>query len=182
MAQQPTACPFLPTSKEPLSARDLREVGADRGPRFYLLALTCAQSLWLRGLPAQAILLMNRAFSASLSGSEPELLQWPLPYGAMRWVMINRTEDQFIGNPRRHFQHLATRMVEPRRELRSWRAWACWHIACECFPDYPADEKQLAGESIREPDRAEIISNLDRIGLPGESALWEEVAIPPSQG
>jgi len=175
-------CPFLPASGKLLSARDLREVGDDRGPRFYLLALTCAQSLWLRGLPAQAILLMNRAFSADLSGSEPELLRWPLPYQAMRWVMENRTNDQFIGNPRRHFQHLATRMVEPRRELRSWRAWACWYIACGCFPDYPADEKQLTEESINEPTRAEVFAKLEDAGSPDEAAVWEEVFTPPFRG
>ncbi len=174
------ACPYLPEPEEPLTARSLRRVGSDRGATFYALALSCAQALWLRGLPAQSILLMNRAFSADLNGEEPELRMWPLPYAGMHWVMANRTEDQFIGNPRRHFQHLATRMVGPRRELRSWRAWACWYLACECFPDFPADEKQLHEEKIVEPTLREIFDHLQRIGLPGESELWMEVAIPPS--
>lgn len=173
-------CPHLPVSREPLTARSLREAGSDRGAAFYVLALTCAQALWLRGLPAQSILLMNRAFSADLKGGEPELEEWPLPYAGMLWVMENRTGDQFIGNPRRHFQHLATRMVEPRRELRSWRAWACWYLACGCFPEFPADEQQLREEQIVEPTYRSILENLERIGLPGEAALWSRVAIPPS--
>lgn len=155
-------------------------LAGDRGPRFYLQALQCAQSLWLQGLPGQAILMMNRAFAADLGGDEPELSDWPLPYRAMRWVMSNRAEDQFIGNPRRHFQHLATRMVEPRRDLRTWRAWGCWHLARQCLPDFPADRKQLLDEAIREPTVALIFENLRRIGLPGEAELWREVAIPAS--
>lgn len=173
------ACPHLPQLQRPLSAASIREAGKDRGAAFYHLALACSQALWLKGLPAQSILLMNRAFSSDLSGTETEMKKWPLPYAAMRWVMENRTEDQFIGNPRRHFQHLATRMVEPRRELRSWRAWACWHLACGCFPEFPADEKQLAEEGVVEPTAEEIFANLERIGLPGEASLWQEAATPP---
>lgn len=175
-------CPYLPVPEEPLTASSLRSVGRDRGAVFYLLALSCAQALWLRGLPAQSILLMNRAFSADLSGTERELNQWPLPFAGVRWVMENRSEDQFIGNPRRHFQHLATRMVEPRRELRSWRAWACWYLACECFPDFPGDEKQLLEEKVCEPSFRDIFENLRKVGLPGEAELWREVATPPSPG
>tara|TARA_R110000850_G_scaffold20717_32_gene61553 strand:- start:301 stop:795 length:495 start_codon:yes stop_codon:yes gene_type:complete len=162
----------------------MKSLGAERGEDFYIHALECAQSLWLQGLPAQSILLMNRAFSSDLGGSEGRLSEWPLPYEAMKWVMSERTDDQFIGNPRRHFQHLATRMVEPRKELRSWRAWACWWLACQVFPDYLADEEQLANEPIAEPSFSQIRGNLLRIGLPGESEKWEGVAdeaIRPSQ-
>ena len=31
-------------------------------------------------------------------------------------------------NPRVHFQHLADRMNELRREQRRWRMWACWNL------------------------------------------------------
>ena len=168
-------CPFLPIGDSAISAASMRSAGSGRGADFYFLALTCAQSLWLRGLPAQAILLLNRAFSADLSGDETALRQWPLPYRAMRWVMEQRREGQFIGNPRRHFQHLAIRMVEPRRELRSWRAWACWAIACKVFPDYPADREQLEKEDVKEPSAAEIFAQLGLLGLPGEAEAWREV-------
>jgi len=166
------ACPFLPPGDAALSAVSMRRVGQDRGEVFYDLALRCAQSLCQRGLPAQAILLLNRAFSADLTGHEPVLREWPPPYRAMRWILEQRSEAHFIGNPRRHFQHLATRMVEPRRELRSWRAWACWAIACEVFPEVPGDLVQLEREGIVEPSMAEIIEQLKIIGLPGEAELW----------
>jgi hypothetical protein len=153
----------------------MRRVGDDRGGAFFDLALRCAQSLWQRGLPAQAVLLLNRAFSADLTGRETVLEEWPLPYAAMRWIMEQRREGQFIGNPRRHFQHLATRMVEPRRELRSWRAWACRAIACEVFPDAPEDKVQIEKEGVVEPSLSDILTELERFGLPGEAELWRSV-------
>jgi len=151
----------------------MKMAGKERGEAFYLLALECAQSLWQKGLPAQAILLLNRAFSADLRGVEPLPGGWPLPYRAMRWVMEERREGQFIGNPRRHFQHLATRMVEPRRELRSWRAWACWWYAVEVFPEKKKKKKQITGEGIVLPGPEEILAALETLGLPGEAALWQ---------
>ncbi len=139
-----------------------------RGERFYEQALRCGQSLWLQGLPAQALLMFNHALGADLNGDEPVLKNWPLPYAAMAWVMMRRTEDQFIGNPRRHFQHLATRVVGPRKSRRSARAWACWSMACRIFPEYPGDEKQIAEEGLREPGRNEIVALLQREGIDGE--------------
>jgi len=167
-------CPYLPTAEEALTAAAMKVHGKDRGPAFYLGALTCAQSLWLQGLPAQALLQLNRAFSAELTGEEAELAAWPLPYSAMVWVMRQRTEDQFLGNPRRHFQHLATRMVDPRRDQRRWRAWACWYLSRIVFPDAPADECQLAEESIVEPERPDILAALREHGFPGEDHLWSQ--------
>jgi len=174
MGESLLACPYLPEATEVLRASALKELGSDRGPRFYFRALECGQSLWQQGLPAQSLLMMNRAFAADLSGDEPVLKDWPLPYQGMRWVMQSRLEDQFISNPRRHFQHLATRMVEPRKELRSWRAWGCWWLSCQVFPDYPADEEQIETEGVVEPVFAEIEENLDRLGLDGEVDLWRE--------
>ncbi|MCB1231971.1 MAG: hypothetical protein KDN19_17005 [Verrucomicrobiae bacterium] len=145
----------------------------DRGPEFYLQAQRCAQSLWRQGFPAQALLQINRALGAKLFGDEPILDSWPLPYRAAVWVMRHRREEQFIGNPRRHYQHLATRMVEPRKAQRSWRAWACWYLACGIFPDYPADEKQLLEEGVIEPTREAILRGLIDFGIAGEVAVWE---------
>lgn len=155
----------------------MKQFGADRGESFYLHALKCAQSLWCQRLPAQAMLLLNRAFSADLKGDASVLSDWPLPYAAMAWVMQHRREDDFVGNPRRHFQHLATRMVEPRRELRSWRAWGCWWYACQIFPDFPADEKQLEEEGVHEPTLNDIAQNLERVGIEGEVEIWKSVRI-----
>jgi hypothetical protein len=165
-------CPYLPIPVHPLNSEHTRRLGRERGPAFYLAALEYAQSLWLQGFPARSLLLINRALGAELSGSETILQDWPLPYAATAWVMKHRREDQFVGNPRRHYQHLATRMVEPRKALRTWRAWACWHMACTIFPEYPADEKQIAEEGLIEPDKARILRHLDNLGLSGEATLW----------
>ncbi|MCP5542022.1 MAG: hypothetical protein H7A52_17910 [Akkermansiaceae bacterium] len=168
-------CPFLPPVEAPVLASSMKTFGKhDRGAAFYEQALKCGQSLWLQGLPAQAMLQLNRAFGADLAGGEPVLARWPLPYTAMAWIMRERKEGQFIGNPRRHFQHLATRMVEPRRTQRAWRAWACWRLARRIFPDCPADEKQLAEEGVIEPASAEIVTGLERHGIPGEVADWKK--------
>ena len=169
-------CPYLPIPVQVLNSVHTRSLGRERGPVFYLAALEYAQSLWLQGFPARSLLLINRALGAEMSGSEAVLQDWPLPYAAAAWVMGHRSEDQFAGNPRRHYQHLATRMVEPRKELRTWRAWACWHMARSIFPEYPADEKQIAEEGVIEPDQATIFGELTRLGHPGEAELWSRAA------
>ncbi len=167
-------CPFLPEAPEVISAASMKAFGKDdRGPGFYLQAQRCAQSLWRQGFPAQSLLQINRAFGADLGGDEAVLRSWPLPYRAAVWVMDQRLTHQFIGNPRRHYQHLATRMVEPRKGQRSWRAWACWYLACRLYPDYPADEKQIAEEGVVEPSRAEVVAGLEAHGIAGEVAMWE---------
>ncbi len=168
-------CPFLPMPEVAQTAAAMRQLGAGRGVAFYEAALKCGHSLWLQGLPAQAMLQINRAFGCDLTGDEPVLRSLPLPYAAMAWIMEARTEEQFIGNPRRHFQHLATRMVEPRKALRTWRAWACWWMSRQIFPDFPADELQLERENIIEPEFAEIGEHLAKLGHPGERELWERV-------
>lgn len=176
-----TDCPHLPVASPPVTYRDVRALGPERGPRFYLLALQYAQELWRQGLPAQSLLLINRALGADLPESGEIQAIHPLPYAAAAWIMIHRAEEQFIGNPRRHYQHLASRMVEPRKELRTWRAWACWHLACLICPDCPADEKQIAEEGLVEPSVLEIGAKLDALGAEGERAIWEqavEMAIP----
>lgn len=168
----PLPCPHLPPLARPLTAASIKNAGADRGPAFYFLALECAQALWLAGLPAQAVLLINRAFGADVDENDPVLARWPLPYAAAVWIMQHRSEGQFLGNPRRHYQHLATRMTPPRRELRSWRAWACWALARRLFPDLPADEKQIREEGVTEPSEAAVAEALQRLGVRGEADLW----------
>ncbi|MDF1741565.1 MAG: hypothetical protein P1U86_20550 [Verrucomicrobiales bacterium] len=175
-------CPFLPVVDGPLRAAGMKKFGKARGVDFYRGALECAQSLWMQGLPAQALLQLNRAFSADLNGSEAVLDEWELPYRAMRWIMAECPRDQFIGNPRRHFQHLATRMVEPRRELRSSRAWACWLHAVEIFPNFPGDEKQLVEEGIAEPDKDRILEGLRKYGHAEEDNLWLDSLTRPFPG
>jgi hypothetical protein len=167
-------CPLLPVPPGPLGADCLTALAGDRGPAFYHTALLYSQSLWLQGYPARAILLLNRAMGCDLRGDEPVLKQWPLPYLAVAWILRNHLPEHFIGNPRRHWQHLATRMVEPRKELRTWRAWACWRMACLILPDMPADEEQIAREGVQEPDEEEIAAKLEQLGIPGETEIWRE--------
>jgi GNAT superfamily N-acetyltransferase len=171
-----------------ITAADVHALGKDRGPAFYELSLHYAQSQWCTGLPAQAMLQVNRALACALSKEEPVMQHWPLPYRAMAWLMMNRRDDQFIGNPRRHFQHLATRMVEPNKELRTWRAWACWYLAKGLLPEteFPGDMKQIRDESVVEPTFAMIASKLSELSPADDEARWREalefaqVAVPAS--
>ncbi len=144
--------------------------GADRGGAFYLSALTYGQHLWQRGRAARALLSVDRALGADLGGHEPELLAWPLPYAAVVWFVRHTPRGVFIGNPRVHYQHLAGRMNEPRREQRRWRAWAAWALVRQARPEWPADPKH----AVREPSLIEIASKLDEHGLSGERIRWEE--------
>ena len=131
-----------------------------------------AQVLWLKGLPARAILAADRALLTNLSGHETELEKWPLPYQAMAWMLKHYDEDQFVGNPRVHFQHLASRVRGDRENQRKWRAWACWFLACNIRPNLPADEKQ----QLIAPTEEEIAEGLANYGIAGEQKLWQWVA------
>ncbi|MDB6114695.1 MAG: hypothetical protein JWQ62_1640, partial [Lacunisphaera sp.] len=79
--------------------------------------------------------------------------------------------DVFIGNPRVHFQHLADRMNEPRREQRRWRTWACWALTRVVRPEFPPDPKH----EVHEPSLDVIAQKLAAHGMPGEAALWQAV-------
>lgn len=167
--------PYLPSIDRVYTPSDMDVFGKDRGPEFYETALQYAQSLWRLGFPAKSILLINRALASPLQTSEPALQRLPLPYQALAWLLIHRPSGQFIGNPRRHWQHLATRMVHPHKELRTWRAWACWYLAKELLPEeeFPADLRQVRTESVAEPTHAAIAMTLQRISPANDVALWE---------
>ena len=145
--------------------------GETRDAGFYLSALTYAHHLWQRGFAARAILSLDRALGADLRGDETVLRRWPLPYEAMAWFLRHTPADVFIGNPRVHFQHLADRMNEPRREQRRWRIWACWALCRAVRPEFPADPKH----KVTEPSVAEIATRLHTHGIPGETELWRAV-------
>ena len=153
-----------------MDASALSAHGPARGGAFYLTALTYGHFLWQRGLAARAILKLDRALGADLRGDEPELGSWPLPYDAMAWFLRHAPPGVFIGNPRVHFQHLADRMNEPRREQRRWRAWAGWGLARLTLPDLPGDPKHR----VTEPTFDLIAARLETHGLPGEAQLWRQ--------
>jgi ribosomal protein S18 acetylase RimI-like enzyme len=167
--------PHLPLIHRSYTAADITALGRqERGETFYLQSLCYAQSLWQAGLPAQAILQCNRAFSVVLPPQAPVLRQHPWPYRALAWILMHRRPDQFLGNPTRHWQHLATRMVEPHKNLRTWRAWACWYIARRLLPeaDFPADDKQLVTENLVEPTFTAIHHALQTHAGTEELSLW----------
>ena len=153
-----------------MDASALTAHGSARDAAFFLTALTYGQRLWQRGLAARAILCVDRALGADVRGDEPELRRWPMPYEALVWLLRHTPPDVFIGNPRVHYQHLADRMNEPRREQRRWRAWACWALTRAVRPDLPDDPRH----EIAEPTMEQIAAQLIAHGLPGEAKLWRE--------
>lgn len=154
-----------------MDAGALTAHGDDRGPGFYLTALTYAHYLWQHGLAARALLSLDRALGADLRGDETVLREWPLPYAAMAWFLRHTPAEALVGNPRVHFQHLADRMNEPRREQRRWRTWACWALARAVRPEFPGDPKH----TVVEPTVELIAQKLAAHGIAGECALWQTV-------
>lgn len=165
------SCPYLPAPPDGLDHRHLARHGEGRDAAFYLSCLEYGHSLWLRGLAARAVLCLDRAMGADVIGTEPEVKTWPMPYAAMAWFLVHTPPEVFIGNPRVHFQHYADRMNEPRRELRATRAWACWALARQLRPEWPADPKH----QVAEPSQEKIAHGLTLHGHAGETLLWRMV-------
>jgi hypothetical protein len=179
MSEAFSPCPHLPACRDGLDWKALNSFEKDdRGPEFYYACLEYGQSLWTRGFAARAILCLDRAFAADLTGDELILTQWPLPYSAMAWLLDHVPDGTFMGNPRVHFQHYADRMNEPRKHQRQWRAWACWAIARAVLPDLPADPKH----HVVEPDDAAIDTRLRACGIAGEAELWARVLAEARKG
>jgi hypothetical protein len=155
-------CPWLPEVGGTLDFSITRRHGSYRGGEFYLDALRYAQSQWIAGKPAQAILQLNKAWMADLSANDPVLEIHPSPYRALVWILETASTGDcgFLGNPVRHFQHLASRMSGPKAEIRAWRAWLCFHLAEKCLSaaEYPRDGQQIAREGLWIPSyqRAQI--------------------------
>jgi len=164
------ACPHLPPELAEPGA--LAALGEERGAAFYLTALRRAQALWRDDKPAQAILRLDRAWAADLAGEEEVLARWPSPFRALDWMLVRREGAGFLGNPVRHFQHLATRMHAVRREARVWRAWAAFHLAERRLEGFPRDEEQIERERVRVPEPGEVREGLEREGWRGEAELW----------
>lgn len=169
-------CPWLPEVAEPVRVGELARLGGERGEGFYRFSLGYAQSKWRQGLPAQALLQLNRAMSADLTADAGVLAEWPCPYPAVGWMMQQRPDRQgcFMGNPRRHWQHYATRMAGPRGAERIWRAWACWWIATAILPadEFPVDQAQIDQEEVVFPSEDEVFSRLRDLGWAGEAEWW----------
>ena len=165
-------CPYLPAPRLALDWRALNvhRDGA-RGGLFYRDCLEYGHALWQRGFAARAVLCLDRALGADLSGDEPILSEWPLPYEAMSWIISHTPPDVFAGNPRVHFQHYADRMNEPRRDQRRWRAWACWALVRIVRPEFPSDPQHR----VVEPTEEEIVAGLRAHGHIGEVQMWQRI-------
>jgi hypothetical protein len=170
-------CPHLPSVDQQLTADWTRVHHGKKDAAFYRATLEYGQSLWMEGKPAQAILQLNKAWSAELEGGESVLEQWALPYRALLWMMVRAPEDRFLGNPVRHFQHLATRVKGRDHERRSWRAWACFHLSMKVLPveAFPIDSHQVEREGLVIPEMEEVLVALGQRGVAGERELFEEV-------
>lgn len=152
-----------------------RRHGAERSAAFYQDALRYGQSLWISGKPAQAVLQLDKAWMADLAADHPVLEGAPSPYRALVWMMKRAATGDcgYLGNPVRHFQHLASRMSGPRAEIRSWRAWLCFHMAERVLPPrgFPRDGRQIGREGIWIPGFARSLSAVAEHGWRGEAGI-----------
>lgn len=172
MSEQDQICPMLPRVDHIWRAQDMACYRESKNADYYLAALCYAQSLLSEGKPAQALLQINKSFMAELSSGEI-LATWPPAYEAVGWIIesYRGQEENFLGNPVRHYQHLATRMSGPRAAARSLRAWACFHLAEKIAPEFPRDQKQIAREALSIPSPGEVIEAIDRIGWENEGIV-----------
>ena len=177
-------CPLLPEVSHAHGHMITRVHAPAKCSQFYLAAICYAQSLWREGKPAQAILQLNKAFMADMSGDEEVLVKHPPPYAVLVWFLANRPEGRFLGNPVRHFQHLATRVSGERKEVRSWRAWACFHLSRAVLPmdEFPPDEEQIAKEKIVFPGWGEVVGRIREMGWKGESDVLEQTKATLREG
>ena len=166
-------CPWLPEVTEIHDFTVTRRHGEARGKAFYQDALCYAQSQWLTGKPAQAILQLDKAWMADPTAA-PEFPEAQSSiYHALAWILRHATAGNhgYLGNPVRHFQHLASRMSGPRAELRAWRAWLCLHLAERVLPraGFPRDGRQIAREGLWLPSVGRALEAVAALGWPGES-------------
>lgn len=162
-------CPFLPEIDRVWRAKDMAPFRERRDGEFYLAALSYAQSLLAEKKPAQALLQINKSFLAEISDGAL-LVERPPAYDAVVWIIekYRGQEENFLGNPVRHYQHLATRMSGPRGGVRTVRAWACFHLAEVFAPEFERDLEQIEKEKVVVPAFQVILEAVDRFGWKGE--------------
>lgn len=99
----------------------------------------------------------------------------------MTWFIVNTPTGSFIGNPVRHFQHLATRMnlKQPQPELRIARAWACLHLAESILnsEDYPRDQRQIDLEILKIPNERAVRATLIELSPHQKELTWFDQAM-----
>jgi hypothetical protein len=165
-------CPWLPEVEDIHDFSITRRHMGVRGREFHLDALRYAQSQWISGKPAQAILQLNKAWMADMEAGTAAVDSRINPYQALAWILekAGAGECGYLGNPVRHFQHLASRMSGPRTEIRAWRAWLCFHLAEEILnhAEYPRDGEQIAREGLWIPGFKRAFNEVSEKGWSGE--------------
>lgn len=111
---------------------------------------------------------------ADLEGHEPVLKTHPSPYRALIWIIAGAASGDcgYLGNPVRHFQHLASRMAGgPRAEIRVWRAWCCFHLVEKVLHcgEFPRDGEQIVREGLWIPSWQRVQNEISKKGWPGEA-------------
>ena len=162
-------CPYLPPPEPEMSYRNLRELRGGNIEVFYRTALGYGHYLWLKGCSGRAILAITRALYADLPHEAAVLLEWPLPYKALHWIVVNHPNQDFPGNPRISFQHQATRLRGDRAALLRARAWAVWKLICSAKPVLVADTTQ----GIKQLTLGEIEKRLAKYGHSNEVKIWQ---------
>jgi len=154
------SCPFLPTVSQVYRAGS--PLRPDNLEDQYYYRQRYAQSCLNIKKPAQALLHLNHALAIDLPDSW--FNQNPYPYKAIKWVVQHKSSgEEFLGNPVRHFQHLATRIPshQPLAKLRSQRAWVCFHLSEAILSNntFPRDEEQIIKENLEIPSLEEILNS-----------------------
>ena len=162
-------CPYLPLPEAEMSYRSLRELRGDKIEVFYRTALGYGHYLWLKGFSGRAILAITRALYADLPDGAAVLREWPLPYRALHWIVVNHPNQDFPGNPRISFQHQATRLRGDRAALRRASALAVWKLICAAKPELLADTTQ----EIKQITLDEIEMRLAKHGHSNEVQIWQ---------
>ena len=165
-------CPLLPAPAARMSWRDLEAARAVDEPSHYLACLRYARQLWeTDGLPARALLALDRGLFCDIPTGHPALEAHPLPYAIVGWMVAQPVGEAFLGNPRVHYQHLADRVRGGREHRVRWRSWAAWAVVRRVRPDLPGDPRH----AVEEPADAAIEAGLRSHGVAGEVATWRAV-------
>ncbi len=161
-------CPWLPAMAPDMTWRNLRSLRDAPPQDLYLALLRYTQKLWRVDSTARAILALDRALLIRLPNGDPILDEWPTPYAALHWMLTHHDGSSFLGNPRRHYQHLAGRVSGNDAERKRWVAWACWYISRQTLQGLEPDTLQ----NILEPAATDIASHLTQHGIAGEAQWW----------
>ena len=153
--------PLLPIPEDCMSYKDLRKFRANQKAEFFQVALKYSNYLWKKGLPARALLAMDRALFADIQSMAKVFIDWELPYSALVWYLTNLQSSKFMGNPRIHYQHLADRLRGDRENVKKWRSWACWYLSCKACPNLKPDVNHI----FNEPSLVRIKKELNQHGI-----------------